>query len=331
MYHCGPGRTRGDQIRAAEMEWIKANLGSAKIKELRGHKGTVNCLDWSCDGRRLASGSSDHTVRLWTLTSDRDSSCQELKCHSASVEQLAWSPSDPEVLATVSADKTVALWRQGQLIRQVSLCASPINLAWDWQGTRLIVGTKDDNLILMETNTMGVLWSKKMPYEINQMTWINSDNQILLSTGLGTILLIDSQDGSELASHLAHTSSCHCLKRNGTGNLAVVGAADALISVWSLDDFACTRVIGRLDWPIRAMDLTKDDILAAGSEDPHIELASILTGEHIGRIPVAGPVSALSWHPKRYILAAATVETDQRTNRPEPALRIHFIERLSSK
>lgn len=33
--------------------------------ELEGHQGCVNCLQWSSDGRRLASGSDDTTVLIW--------------------------------------------------------------------------------------------------------------------------------------------------------------------------------------------------------------------------------------------------------------------------
>ena len=36
--------------------------------------------------------------------------CIELKGHLDSVDQLVWSPVDPNVLATASVDKSVILW-----------------------------------------------------------------------------------------------------------------------------------------------------------------------------------------------------------------------------
>lgn len=33
--------------------------------ELKGHEGCVNCLQWSADGRHLASGSDDTDVIYW--------------------------------------------------------------------------------------------------------------------------------------------------------------------------------------------------------------------------------------------------------------------------
>jgi WD40 repeat protein len=40
-----------------------------EIAALKGHTGNVRCLSLSPDGRTLASGSDDRTIKLWDLAS----------------------------------------------------------------------------------------------------------------------------------------------------------------------------------------------------------------------------------------------------------------------
>lgn len=42
-----------------------------KFKEYSGHSSKVHSVGWSCDGRRLASGSFDKSVCIYTLDRDR--------------------------------------------------------------------------------------------------------------------------------------------------------------------------------------------------------------------------------------------------------------------
>lgn len=42
-----------------------------KSKEYLGHSSKVHSVGWSCDGRRLASGSFDKTVCIYTLDKDK--------------------------------------------------------------------------------------------------------------------------------------------------------------------------------------------------------------------------------------------------------------------
>jgi len=55
---------------------------------IRGHAGVVQCLCWSPDGLRLATGASDRTIRVWSAETGH----QVLRIDQVDAEQLAWSP-----------------------------------------------------------------------------------------------------------------------------------------------------------------------------------------------------------------------------------------------
>jgi hypothetical protein len=74
---------------------------------LRGHTSTVLCLAMAPDGKTLATGSWDHTVKLWDIAPGREK--LTLRGHTGLVHAVAFSP-DGRVLASAGWDGVIRLW-----------------------------------------------------------------------------------------------------------------------------------------------------------------------------------------------------------------------------
>jgi WD40 repeat protein len=85
--------------------------GEAKWKaKLSGHTSRVGCMAFSPDGRRLASGGADGTVRQWDLSADPPRERFPLAGHENEVTSLAFAPGDGE-LYSAARDGTVRSWK----------------------------------------------------------------------------------------------------------------------------------------------------------------------------------------------------------------------------
>src|SRR5205807_5517619 len=89
-------------------EWYYLHgLSQQATHTLRGHTGRVLTVAYTLDGKRLATGGEDRTIRVWDALTGRELLC--LRGHTSTVRGVAWSP-DGKRIASASADGTARVW-----------------------------------------------------------------------------------------------------------------------------------------------------------------------------------------------------------------------------
>ena len=107
------------------------NVGRLQLEDLcllspwRGHLDLINTLAASTDGRWIASGSGDKTIRLWRCSRSPQSS-RVLLGHQRSVVSVAFSRDGRRVVSG-DAGGTLKLWDTGDVARRVVPCAGTVH------------------------------------------------------------------------------------------------------------------------------------------------------------------------------------------------------------
>jgi WD40 repeat protein len=204
---------------------------SPALHILKGHSASVTSISLLPDGSKLASGSLDQTVRLWSTSSG--DSLGTIQAGSA-VNALAWSP-DGSKLATGEENRSVSLWKaNGSSIKHEAGWGAAIKaLAWSSDGNLLFFGTNGNGLHALEISNYRHL-GKNAP-----LTFINaiaiSPDGALLAAGLesGRVVFADLKNDWALVAAIepAHGAALSVAWSHDQ-SLVAVGYADGIAVIY---------------------------------------------------------------------------------------------------
>jgi WD40 repeat protein len=82
-------------------------VSKSLVRRLEGHRGDMDALAVSPDGKLIASGANDRLVRVWS--GENGKLMKTLQGHSAGITAVAWFPGGAK-LVSASGDRTVKVW-----------------------------------------------------------------------------------------------------------------------------------------------------------------------------------------------------------------------------
>lgn len=288
----------------------------------RGHNDSVLSVAFSPDGKWLASGSSDRTVKLWEITTN--TLIRTLPEHAGSVSSVAFSP-DGKLLASTFRNDLVKLWETstGQEMRSLLVYSHVGSLAFSADGRLLAAGgcgridfgrlppeaCVQGEIRIWNPNTGVLIRTISAHRKLVRSVAFGPSSKLLASASEdGTVKLWEVATGREVRT-LQHSDRVSSVAFSPDGKLlasgdSIFGIAKGTVKLWEV---ATGREVRTLTLPDGVYDVIFSPdgrFLAVGSRN--INIWDMTTGREVRTFSLGNlTVHSITFSPDGRFLASA--------------------------
>ncbi|MBW4457979.1 MAG: ribosome assembly protein 4 [Nostoc indistinguendum CM1-VF10] len=260
-----------------------------ELNTLEGHTNAVWSVMYSPDGKTIASGSDDNTIKIWDVTTGK--AIKTLTGHTSRVDSVVYSP-DGRTLASGSADKTIKIWdiTTGQAIKTLTGHSSYVrSVVYSPDGRTLASGSDDKTSKIWDITTGQAI--KTLTGHTSRVDSVvySPDGKTLASGSWDkTIKIWDVITGKAIKTLTEHTNWVNSIVYSPDGKTLASSSLDNTIKIWDIttgkgiktlteqtDTFTVTETV-------RSAVYSPDGkTLASVSADNIIKIWDITTGKAI--------------------------------------------------
>ncbi|PWA64890.1 WD40 domain-containing protein/LisH domain-containing protein [Artemisia annua] len=308
---------------------------SSNVLIMEGHSNVVGICAWSPAGLRLATGSADHTARIWAIADWTNSKSLENRIGSVrvlkhdrgrpdkqrkDVTSVAWNL-DGTLLATSSMDGLARIWdTTGDLISTFSKHRGSIrSIKWNKKEDYLLTASNDKSTIVWDVLTGAVKQQFKFHSRpVLDIDWRNN-RTFASSSGDGMIYVCKIGEDQPIRAFPGHTGEVNHVKWDPAGAVLASCSGDSTVKIWSMKQGKCIH-----DFTDHAQDIfsikwsptgpatdnpNKPLVLASASYDTTVKLWDVERGRLLHSLDHhRDRVLSLSFSPNGEYLATGSLD-----------------------
>lgn len=266
-----------------------ARLGTVRFR----HGSNVLSVAFSSDGKTVASGGADNTVRVWEIATGKElqrfTAATGPLAELALVHSIAFSP-DGKLLAaaTGNTSRELVMWRPatGEEVRRFGDKTREMNsIAFSPDGKSLAAGDNAGSVRLWDVGSGELRCELKGPLFSVKSIAFSPKGEILASASIDRMIrLWDLSSGRQLRQLEGHTMDVLAVAFARDGKTLASGSWDTTIRLWDPSTGKELRVL-KHDNPVSTLAFLPDSkTLASGSWDRSIRLWDAGAGKELRQI-----------------------------------------------
>ncbi|CAH8270518.1 unnamed protein product [Arabidopsis lyrata] len=290
-------------------------IPSQTVQILESHTDEVWFLQFSHNGKYLASSSKDQTAIIWEICADGHTSLKHtLVGHQKPVIAILWSPDDRQVL-TCGAEEVIRRWDvdSGDCVHIYEKGGiSPISCGWYPDGQGIIAGMTDRSICMWDLDGRELeCWKGQRTQKVSDIA-MTDDGKWLVSVCKDSVISLFDREAT-VERLIEEEDMITSFSLSNDNKYILVNLHNQEIRLWNIE--GDPKIVSRYKGHKRSRFIIrscfggyKQAFVASGSEDSQVYIWHRSTGKLIVELPGhAGAVNCVSWSPTNlHMLASAS-------------------------